>query len=62
MVMFHGKIYLLVFSFRGVAKRDVCITDRALWGGNNTSGNRDTYNNSWRPDRTNAKYHMYGRT
>lgn len=48
--------------FQGVAKRDVCITDRALWGGNNTSGNRDTYNNSWRPDRTNAKYHMYGRT
>ena len=48
--------------FQGVGKRDVCITDRALWGGLNTTGNRHTYENSWRPDRTNAKYHMYGRT
>ena len=48
--------------FQGVGKRDICISDRALWGGSNTSGNMDTYLNSWRPDRTNAKYHMYGRT
>lgn len=48
--------------FQGVAKRDICITNNVLWGGSDSSGNRNTYENSWRPDRTDAKYHMYGRT
>ena len=56
------KNFSLGIFFQGVAKRDVCIHDRALWGGKNTTGNRETYENSWRPDRPNAKYHMYGRT
>lgn len=56
-----NDITLSVF-FQGVAKRDVCISNNMLWGGSDSAGNRDTYNNSWRPDRTDAKYHMYGRT
>lgn len=45
--------------FQGIAKRDVWINDNVFWGGSGTAGNWEMYNNSWTPERTNAKYPMY---
>lgn len=45
--------------FQGVAKRDVWIGDNVFWGGSDTAGNWEMYNNSWTPERTDAKYPMY---
>lgn len=45
--------------FQGVGKRDIWIGDNVFWGGSSTAGNWEMYNNSWTPDRTNAKYPMY---
>lgn len=59
---FNYKDFGLNIFFQGVAKRDVFISDRMLFGGSDTAGNYDTFMNSWTPDNTNAKYHMYGRS
>lgn len=45
--------------FQGIGKRDVWIEDNVFWGGSNTAGNWEMYNNSWTPERTDAKYPMY---
>lgn len=55
------KNFSLNLFFQGVAKRDVFISDSMLFGGSDSAGNLETFNNSWTPESTNAKYHMYGR-
>lgn len=61
----NGNVYWKNFSlnlfFQGVAKRDVYISDSMLFGGSDSAGNYDTFQNSWTPENTNSKYHMYGR-
>ena len=57
----YWKDFSLNIFFQGVAKRDVFISDTMLFGGSGKAGNYDTFINSWTPDNTNAKYHMYGR-
>ena len=44
--------------FQGIGKKDVWISDNVFWGGD-TAGNWEMYNNSWTPERTDAKYPMY---
>lgn len=55
------KDFNLNVFFQGVAKRDVFISNNMLFGGSDSGGNYDTFKNSWTPENTNAKYHMYGR-
>lgn len=64
---FTGSLDYKGFDFnlfiQGVAKRDAFIGDNNLfWGGGDTSGNYEVYNNSWTPERTNAFYPMYNRS
>lgn len=47
------------FFFQGIGKRDVWIEDNAFWSGLGNAGNLELYNNSWTPERTDAKYPMY---
>lgn len=56
------KNFSLNVFFQGVAKRDVFISNSMLFGGSDSAGNYDTFVNSWTPENTNAKYHMYGRS
>lgn len=56
------KNFSLNIFFQGVAKRDVFISNNMLFGGSDSAGNYDTFINSWTPENTNAKYHMYGRS
>lgn len=62
----NGNLYWNNFSlnvfFQGVAKRDVFISNSMLFGGSDSAGNRNTFENSWTPENTNAKYHMYARS
>lgn len=53
------KNFDLSIFFQGIGKRDVWISDNAFWGTPSTAGNMEMYNNSWTPERTNAKYPMY---
>ncbi|MDL2282102.1 TonB-dependent receptor [Parabacteroides sp. OttesenSCG-928-G06] len=53
------KNFDLSLLFQGIAKRDLWISDTAFWGNPGTAGNMELYNNSWTPERTNAKYPMY---
>lgn len=53
------KNFDLNIFFQGIAKRDVWIGDNAFWGGSGSAGNMAVYNDSWTPERTNAKYPMY---
>lgn len=55
------KNFSLNVFFQGVAKRDVFISNNMLFGGSDSAGNFDTFKNSWTPENTNAKYHMYAR-
>lgn len=57
----YWKNFSLNVFFQGVAKRDVFISNNMLFGGSDSAGNYDTFKNSWTPENTNAKYHMYGR-
>lgn len=61
----NGNVFWKNFSlnvfFQGVAKRDVFISNNMLFGGSDSAGNFDTFKNSWTPENTNAKYHMYAR-
>lgn len=61
----NGNVFWKNFSlnvfFQGVAKRDVFISNSMLFGGSDSAGNFDTFKNSWTPENTNAKYHMYAR-
>jgi TonB-linked SusC/RagA family outer membrane protein len=52
------KNFDLNIFFQGVAKRDIFIANNAFWGAGG-AGNYDTYQNSWTPERTDAKYPMY---
>ncbi len=53
------KGFDLNLFFQGIGKRDIWINDNAYWGGDNTAGSRFMYENSWRPDRADAKFPMY---
>lgn len=53
------KGFDLNLFFQGVGKRDYWIDSSSFWGGSG-SGSLYMYEHSWRPDRTNAKYPMYG--
>lgn len=57
----NWKNFSLNVFFQGVGKRDVYIDNNMLFGGTDSGGNYDTFINSWTPENTNAKYHMYGR-
>ncbi|MDR0333095.1 MAG: TonB-dependent receptor [Dysgonamonadaceae bacterium] len=46
--------------FQGIGKRDLWIGSNAYWGGG--AGSRWMYDRSWQPDRTDAKFPMYGAT
>ncbi|MFV0545330.1 MAG: SusC/RagA family TonB-linked outer membrane protein, partial [Bacteroides sp.] len=56
------KNFSLNLFFQGVAKRDVFISDRMLFGGSDSGGNLHTFENSWTPENPNSQYHMYGRS
>jgi len=43
---------------QGVGKRDIWTGNSSYWGGN--AGSRWMYDRSWTPERTNAKFPMYG--
>ena len=58
----NWKDFSLNVFFQGVAKRDVFISNNMLFGGSDSAGNYDTFINSWTPENTDAKYHMYGRS
>lgn len=53
------KNFDLNIFFQGIGKRDVWISDNVFWGGSGTAGNWEMYENSWTPERTDAKYPMY---
>lgn len=53
------KNFDLNIFFQGIGKKDVWINDNVFWGGSGTSGNWEMYENSWTPERTDAKYPMY---
>lgn len=53
------KNFDLNIFFQGIGKKDVWISDNAFWGGSSSAGNWEMLNNSWTPERTNAKYPMY---
>ncbi|TDS12177.1 TonB-dependent receptor [Sphingobacterium paludis] len=56
---FSYKGFDLSLFFQGIGKRDVWIGDMTWRGDIDGSGNWDVYNQSWTPERTNAKYPMY---
>ena len=53
------KNFDLNIFFQGIGKRDIWISDNVYWGGSGTAGNWEMYNNSWTPERTDAKFPMY---
>ena len=55
------KGFDLNLFFQGIGKRDLWIGNSAFWGGGaDNAGSRFMYENSWTPERTDAKYPMYG--
>jgi len=50
----------LALFFNGVGKRDVYISNSAFWGSLSGAGSKYMYYHSWTPERTDAKYPMYG--
>lgn len=52
------KGFDLTVFFQGIGKRDVWLDGGAYWG--DGAGSRYMYDNSWTPDRTNARFPMYG--
>ena len=53
------KGFDLDVMFQGVGKRDYWLSSSSsYWGGG--AGSWETYNDSWTPERTNAKFPMYG--
>ncbi|MDR1371449.1 MAG: TonB-dependent receptor [Dysgonamonadaceae bacterium] len=54
------KGFDLSLFFQGVGKRDLWISNSWYWGSG--AGSLHMYNNSWTPERTNAKYPMYNYT
>lgn len=56
---FQYKGFDLDLMFQGVGKRDYWLSSSSsYWGGG--AGSWETYNNSWTPERTDAKFPMYG--
>lgn len=56
---FQYKGFDLDLMFQGVGKRDYWLSSvSSYWG--NGAGSWETYNNSWTPERTDAKFPMYG--
>lgn len=53
------KGFDLNMLFTGVGKKNLWLSNSAYWGGDN-AGNMWMYERSWRPDRTDAEYPMYG--
>lgn len=53
------KGFDLSLFFQGIGKRDVWIGDNTWKGNIEGLGNWDVYNNSWTPERTDAKYPVY---
>lgn len=53
------KNFDLNIFFQGIGKRDIWISNNVYWGGSGTAGNWEMYNNSWTPERTDAKFPMY---
>lgn len=56
---FQYKGFDLDLMFQGVGKRDYWLSSASsYWGGG--AGSWETYNDSWTPERTDAKFPMYG--
>lgn len=56
---FQYKGFDLDLMFQGVGKRDYWLSSiSSYWG--NGAGSWEVYNNSWTPERTDAKFPMYG--
>ena len=53
------KGFDLDLLFQGVGKRDVWLPSTSMYWGTG-AGSWDTYNDSWTPDNTSAKFPMYG--
>ena len=56
---FQYKGFDLDLMFQGVGKRDYWLASTSSYWGNG-AGSWETYNDSWTPERTNAKFPMYG--
>ncbi|AVM52260.1 TonB-linked SusC/RagA family outer membrane protein [Bacteroides zoogleoformans] len=56
---FQHKGFDLDLMFQGVGKRDYWLSSYSSYWGNG-AGSWETYNNSWTPERTDAKFPMYG--
>jgi TonB-linked SusC/RagA family outer membrane protein len=46
--------------FQGVGKRDYWVDSSTFWGSVGNGGSQWMWENSWKPDQTDAKYPMYG--
>ena len=53
------KVIGLDLMFQGVGKRDYWLSSTSSYWGNG-AGSWEVYNNSWTPERTDAKFPMYG--
>ena len=56
---FQYKGFDLDLMFQGVGKRDYWLSSTSSYWGNG-DGSWEVYNNSWTPERTDAKFPMYG--
>ncbi|WP_291528561.1 SusC/RagA family TonB-linked outer membrane protein [Bacteroides sp. UBA939] len=56
---FQYKGFDLDLMFQGVGKRDYWLSSASSYWGNG-AGSWEVYNNSWTPERTDAKFPMYG--
>ena len=56
---FQYKGFDLDLMFQGVGKRDYWLSSTSSYWGNG-AGSWEIYNNSWTPERTDAKFPMYG--
>lgn len=56
---FQYKGFDLDLMFQGVGKRDYWLSSSSSYWGNG-AGSWETYNDSWTPERTDAKFPMYG--
>lgn len=56
---FQYKGFDLDLMFQGVGKRDYWLSSYSSYWGNG-AGSYETYNQSWTPERTDAKFPMYG--
>ena len=56
---FQYKGFDLDMMFQGVGKRDYWLASTSSYWGNG-AGSWETYNQSWTPERTDAKFPMYG--